>query len=99
MLCPSCAEVIVLDTSDLRRQIASVHRQMSLMHKQLAETIPAAQQRIFRDAAQPKRGAGGSPPKLALVEVYSEKTGRQSNDPRLERGRHRLIADLCTERR
>jgi uncharacterized Zn finger protein (UPF0148 family) len=42
MNCPACRSVIVLNTSERRRQMAAVRRQVEALHRQLSDTIPSA---------------------------------------------------------
>jgi hypothetical protein len=39
MICPGCGGVIVLNTSERRRQMAALQRQVRALHEQLVETL------------------------------------------------------------
>src|ERR1700742_908323 len=48
MNCPACRAVIVLNTSERRRQMAAVRRQVEALHQQLTDTIPSASRMLTR---------------------------------------------------
>jgi hypothetical protein len=39
MICPDCGGVIVLNTSERRRQMVTLQRQVRALHEQLAQTL------------------------------------------------------------
>ncbi len=80
MICPSCQRVIVLNTSEIKRKIASLRRQCSTMHKQLVEIIPSANHCMQRDTTQLNRVAVRTQTQFALMQVYRSRTSRRVLD-------------------
>ena len=79
MNCRQCSGVIVLNTSERKREISALRRQVASLHQQLSGTIPAAgcvmdkASRLIRAALPPPR------PELSLVHVYRDSSGRCLN--------------------
>jgi len=72
MNCPACTSVIVLNTSEFKRAIASLRRQVSMLHQQLAAVIPAegcTGGHAPRPLRTPSAQANGE---LALLRVYRQ---------------------------
>jgi uncharacterized Zn finger protein (UPF0148 family) len=80
MICPSCQRVIVLNTSEIKRKIASLRRQCSTMHKQLVEIIPSANHCMQRETTQLNRVAVRTQTQFALMQVYRSRTSRRTLD-------------------
>lgn len=64
MSCPTCASVIVLDSSELRREIARQRKQLQALHSQMVNLLDSAD-RIARHSAPIRPGA--AQPKLDLA--------------------------------
>jgi ribosomal protein S27E len=60
MNCPGCASVIVLDSSELRREITRQRRQLSALHDQMVSLLQSAG-KISRRAQQPGRVTAFAP--------------------------------------
>lgn len=54
MACPECASVIVLDTSEVRREIARQRRQLATLREQMTKLLDDAG-KISRPAQRPSR--------------------------------------------
>ena len=80
MICPSCQRVVVLNTSEIKRKIASLRRQCSTMHKQLVEIIPSANHCMQRETSQLNRVAVRTQTQFALMQVYRSRTSRRALD-------------------
>lgn len=54
MSCPTCSSVIVLDTSEVRREIMRQRRQLSALHGQIVSLLDtSSKQRALRSKRQP----------------------------------------------
>jgi hypothetical protein len=57
MNCPQCESIIVLDTSDVRRELARQRRQLAQLRDQIAKLLGDARK---RSTLMPGESAGGS---------------------------------------
>jgi ribosomal protein S27E len=70
MNCPACAAVIVLDTSEVRREIALQRKQLAALHGQMVNLLQGAD-KISRRAQLPPRMTGLAPKvELALARSH-----------------------------
>jgi hypothetical protein len=70
MNCPLCASVIVLDSSEVRREIARQRRQLAALHGQMVNLLQSAG-KIARRAQLPPRMTGLTPKMdLALARTH-----------------------------
>ena len=60
MSCPTCASVIVLDSSELRREISRQRKQLEALHGQMVNLLQSAS-KIARRAHLPARMTGLAP--------------------------------------
>ena len=60
MNCPGCSSVIVLDSSEVRREIARQRRQLSALHGQMVSLLESAS-KTSRRAQLPPRMANHAP--------------------------------------
>lgn len=60
MSCPTCSSVIVLDSSELRREISRQRKQLSTLHGQMVNLLQGAS-KISRRAQLPPRMTGIAP--------------------------------------
>lgn len=80
MNCCQCSGVIVLNTSERKREMAALRRQVESLHDQLVDTISTAdciktQTGKFFKAALP-----APRPELSLVSAYRDCSGRAMNE-------------------
>lgn len=66
MSCPQCESIIVLDTSDVRRELARQRRQLSQLRDQIAKLLGDARK---RSTLMPGESAGGSPDPLMELAI------------------------------
>jgi hypothetical protein len=79
MNCCQCSGVIVLNTSERKREIAALRRQVASLHEQLVETIPAADC-IMAKATGTTRAALSAPRlELSILQAYRDTSGRSAN--------------------
>ncbi len=81
MNCPTCLSVIVLNTSERRREIACLRRQVFALHDLLVDTIPAADHGIGRAAAISRSRPAAATWDLALPMAYGRSSRYFGNDP------------------
>ncbi len=81
MNCPTCLRVIVLNTSERRREIASLRRQVFALHALLADTISTADQFIRRTDAHLRSRPAEATLDLALPIAYRRSSSYFGNDP------------------
>lgn len=79
MNCCQCNGVIVLNTSERKREISALRRQIASLHDQLVGAIPAAD--CFMGGVS---GLGGAAllaprPDLSLLHAYRDSSGRSAN--------------------
>jgi DNA-directed RNA polymerase subunit RPC12/RpoP len=60
MTCPTCSSVIVLDSSELRREISRQRKQLEALHGQMVNLLQSAS-KISRRAQLPSRMTGFAP--------------------------------------
>ncbi len=85
MNCPACRGVIVLNTSERRREISLLRRQVAILHKHLADLIPAADH-FVNGTRRPVRTTDMA---LALAGVYRENLFGRRSEVRSRRGNAR----------
>jgi hypothetical protein len=78
MNCPACRGVIVLNTSERRRQIAALRRQVAALREQLHGSILYARS-VLSGAVSARQGAGAPLSKLGLWQLYGG--GRRRHSP------------------
>ena len=70
MNCPTCSSVIVLDSSELRREMSRQRKQLEALHEQMVNLLQSAG-RIARRAQFPRRLSGLAPKMdLALAKSH-----------------------------
>jgi hypothetical protein len=69
MNCPTCGSVIVLDSSQVRREISRQRKQLEALHSQMVDLLQSAG-KIARRAQLPPRMAGLAP-KMDLALAHS----------------------------
>ena len=69
MNCPTCSSVIVLDSSQVRREITRQRKQLEALHGQMVNLLRSAS-KIARRAHLPTRGTGVAP-KMDLALAHS----------------------------
>lgn len=84
MHCPACLSVIVLNTSERRREISHLRRQMAALHEHFADVI--SERNHFTSAARMPVRAAPSAPNLALVDAYRGNLSGRSGEARSRRG-------------
>lgn len=70
MNCPGCSSVIVLDSSEVRREITRQRRQLSALHGQMLDTLRAAGYISRRSAATSRTTAMAPKMDLALARSH-----------------------------
>jgi hypothetical protein len=81
MNCPGCERVIILNTSEFKRAIADLRRQLSTLRQQLAAMIPAeacTARHVQRPFLTPSVQMNGE---LALLQVYRHRGCTAMNKP------------------
>jgi hypothetical protein len=86
MNCPTCAGVIVLNTSERRREIMAVRRQVSALHDQLAGSLTVAEGIMAASASKPRSET--PKPELTLLHQLRDNKWPSLNDT----GKYRRIA-------
>ena len=72
MNCPHCESVIVLDTSEVRREIARQRRQLTALHEQMGKLLEGASKTAQR-TSRPSRMSSLAPPlDLALAKKHPD---------------------------
>ena len=79
MNCHQCGGVIVLNTSERKREIAALRRQIASLHRQLSGTIPAANCVMDKSSGLIRASLPPPLPELSLVCVYRDSSGRSLN--------------------
>jgi hypothetical protein len=79
MNCCRCGGVIVLNTSELKREIAALRRQVASLHRQLSGTIPAAGCVMDKANGLIRSTLPPPVPELSLVHAYRDSSGRGLN--------------------
>ena len=67
MSCPTCTSVIVLDTSEVRREITRQRRQLSTLHGQMVNLLDASGRQQAPPSNQPASRRPTSRPNLDLA--------------------------------
>ena len=89
MNCCQCSGVIVLNTSNRKREMAALRRQVENLHDQLIDAI-ATPDCIKTPAGKLVRAPLSTPrPELCLVHAYKDCSGRALADPLRATGRSR----------
>jgi hypothetical protein len=87
MNCPTCCGVIVLNTSERRREISHLRRQVAALHAHFADMIPAIDQ--FVNATRVPANSAPLVQELALAGAYRENLSGRGGDARSARGNPR----------
>jgi hypothetical protein len=75
MNCPACGGVIVLNTSERRRRISAVRRQVAALHEQLSDSLSGAQHALTSPHSASKAAASDTLSQLGLFRQYGNKAG------------------------
>lgn len=70
MNCPGCSSVIVLDSSEVRREIARQRRQLSALHGQMVNLLESASKTARRAQLPPRMTALAAKSELALARSH-----------------------------
>jgi ribosomal protein S27E len=79
MNCCQCGGVIVLNTSERKREIAALRRQVESLHEQLADVMPAAHNLVTQSGRLLRAAIPSVRPELSLLHAYRETSGRAAN--------------------
>jgi hypothetical protein len=79
MNCCQCGGVIVLNTSERKREIAALRRQLASLHDQLVGAIPAADCVMDKVSGLVRAALPVPRPELSLVHAYRDSSGRSPN--------------------
>jgi hypothetical protein len=85
MNCPACCSVIVLNTSERRREISHLRRQMAALHEHFAGVIPAVGQFMIGERVPVRTTPVAS--ELALSGAYRENLSGRGCEMRSARRR------------
>jgi hypothetical protein len=86
MNCPACRGVIVLNTSERRRQITALRRQVAALREQLHGSLLSARS-VLSGTAFARHGAGAPLSTLGLWQIYGGGRRRRSSEGPAQRVR------------
>jgi hypothetical protein len=85
--CPACRGVIVLNTSERRREISALRRQVAALHEQLSGSISSAENVLAGAQAAQANAPKPAASRLSLWHLYGNKTRTALSDRRITRSR------------